>query len=98
MTRLEILNALADGRRAGDASLDSVQGELEDHDAWLDELARGIEVLSLTSRVAEMLQAKVQAEIAAGETMFDGVEPVRPLRRRVKILERWIESQAWTKN
>lgn len=53
--------------------------------------------------------AEGQAIIAPDETMFDGVEPVRPpprpprpprpdIIRRVAELETWIEAPSWKKN
>lgn len=40
MSRTELLAALSDGRRAGDATLEDFQAEIEEYEAWLDDQAR----------------------------------------------------------
>lgn len=42
MTTPDILLSLADGPRAGDASLVELMAEIEDYEAWLDGIAEEV--------------------------------------------------------
>ena len=106
MSRSEILDALADGLRAGDATLADVQGEVEAYESWLDEQAREAEAHQVAEMEMEMERKAMalvkerienQAVIPPGVSMFTGVDPLPPrektIKRRVLILESWIERE-----
>ena len=112
MSRSELLDALADGLRAGDATLADVQGEVEAYESWLDERAREAEADQVAEMEMEMERKAMrraiqralvkerienQAVIPPGLSMFTGVDPLPPrektIKRRVLILESWIERE-----
>ena len=97
MSRSELLDALADGLRAGDATLADVQGEVEAYESWLDEQAREAEAHQVAEMEMErkamrraiqraLVKERIenQAVIPPGLSMFTGVDPLPPREKTIK--------------